>query len=244
LPRENRSNLVAAVENQLRDTASASESAARDAAPAAQDALRTLKAAALAATALLRGERPPADDLPPLQIPLVSGSTRDLVGLLVAEGVRLAEEGDPLRRADYCLDLGDQLVQTILQVAAASDAEEARLLGEHLGDVLARGVAANLKRAEVEGDARRLAEYQRLGERGVKVAAVLRQKLDQAPRRSRIGLERAVEAARRGFALTAEAAREKPAGKGQGQIQIQGQGQREGPSSPLEEKPSRPAPPK
>jgi hypothetical protein len=226
VPAENRPRLVAPVVKELQQTGSAADRLARDAAPDARDALRTLRAAAETAVALLHGERPPADDLPPLQIPAVAGSPRDLVGALVAEGIRLAEESDPLRRADCCADVGDELVATILQVAAADDAEQAQQLGQHLGEVLARGVVPNLRRAEAAGnDARRLAEYRRVGERGLKAAAVLRQKLDQAPPRVRVGLERAVEAARRGFAATAEAAGARPAGQGQDKIQLHSQGQ-------------------
>jgi hypothetical protein len=225
LPAESRAKLVATVVGQLRETAGSAAALARDAGPDAQEGLRTLKTAAESATALLRGERPPADDLPPLQIPQEPGSVRDLVGLLAAEGVRLAEESDPLRRADSCLDVSDQLLHTILQVSAATDAEEAKALGEHLGEVLVFGVVANLKRAEVpEGDARRLAEYRRISERGGKTAALLRQKLDQASPRARLSLEQAVDAARRGLNLASQAAREKPAPKSEGH-QLRGAGQ-------------------
>jgi hypothetical protein len=219
---ESRPRLVAPVVKELQQTGSAADRLARNAAPDVREALLTLRAAAETALALLRGERPPADDLPPLQIPAVSGSPRDLVGALVAEGIRLAEESDPLRRADCCVDVGDQFVAAIVQVAAADDAEQARQLGEYLGEVLARGVVPNLQRAHVAGDARRQAEYRRISERGVKTAAVLRQKLEQSAPRVRVGLEEAIEAARRGVTLAAEAARAKLTGPGQGLIELPG----------------------
>jgi hypothetical protein len=189
--------------------------------------------------------------LPPLQIPQAPGGTRDLVGLLAAEGVRLAEESDPLRRAEFCLDVSDQLLQTILQVAAVADAEQASVLGRHLGAVLVLGVVANLERAEVaEGDNRRLGEYRRISERGGQMAALLRQKLDQASPRARLGLEKAVDAARRGLALAAQAATEKPGKKGPGQIPLPGQGksqggaQTQGQFPTRDDKPGRPRPEK
>jgi hypothetical protein len=238
VPAENRAKLVAPVVKELQQTSSAADRLARSAAPDVRDALQTLRAAAETAIALLYNRQPPADDLPPLQVPAVSGSPRDLVGALVAEGIRLAEESDPLRRADYCVNVGDQLVATILQVAAADDDDQARQLGQYLGEVLARGVVPNLRRAEAaDSDGRRLAEYRRIGERGVKAAAVLRQKLEQAPPRVRVGLEKAVEAARSGVTLAAEAAN---AGQGQDVTPLRSRGQ----APPANEVPARPMSPR
>src|SRR5205807_1487309 len=161
---------------QLQETVSAAERAARESAPAARPSLETVRTTARGAVAALRGG-PSNEPPPPAELPPAADGRRDLLGLLVAQGLRRAEDDDPLCRADYCADIGDSLAQTIL-LADGPDAEEAGNLGRQLGDVLDRGVAANLRQVDTgEDDAERLAEFRRVSERGSRAVAVLRQKL-------------------------------------------------------------------
>jgi hypothetical protein len=219
LPSARQQQVVAPVVRQFQDTASAAERAVQESVPAVRPSLQKVQAAARGAISVLRGG-PEAKSPLQEEWPRAPGGKRDLVGLLAMQGLLLAEEEDPLRRADYCADIGDHLAKTIL-LAAAPDAEQAGSLGKHLGEVLDRGVAANLRQVEMEeGDDERQAEFQRVSERGSRAVGVLQQKLEQAPAAARPGLERALEASRHGQEQAAQA------GKGKGKPK------RDGPPGP------------
>src|SRR5205807_1845156 len=80
--------------------------------------------------------------------PARTSTTRDLLAALVVQGLRLAEETDPLRKADVCNDVADHLVQSIVLASAGGDTERADKLGGLLGSVMDQGVASNLSKVE------------------------------------------------------------------------------------------------
>ncbi len=71
---------------------------------------------------------------------------RALIERLVGDGVDLAREDDPVKRADRCYDIAHGLAQEIA-TAGGGDSGRVAELGQHLGDVLQNGVALNLKTA-------------------------------------------------------------------------------------------------
>lgn len=79
-------------------------------------------------------------------IPGGSDYRRLLLSALVMNGLRLAEETDPLKRADCCSDLADHLLQAIVTASVKGDKHNVSELGKHLGEFVERGVSTNLAR--------------------------------------------------------------------------------------------------
>jgi len=72
---------------------------------------------------------------------------RGLIEKLVAGGLQLAGEEDPLRRADFCTGVAEQLAAEIEQAAEGSENARAAEFGQHLRAMLQDGVAHNLTTA-------------------------------------------------------------------------------------------------
>lgn len=181
------------VVRQLRETVGTVQQTAAEVAPEAAVPLQTMHAAATDALAVLQEGRPAAA-MPAVE-PVAEDA--DLHTLLVVQGLRLAEEEDPLKRAECCADVGDHLVRAVLDASLSSDVDLAAWYGRQLGSVLDRGVAGNLARVKVKEDApAELAEFRRVYERGARATAVLEENLRQAPPAAQEGLERALEASR------------------------------------------------
>jgi hypothetical protein len=68
---------------------------------------------------------------------------RDLIQALVDHGLLLAEETDPLKRAESCTDLAEQLDRE-MQQAEGKDGPRAAELSLHLRDLLKGGVEPTL----------------------------------------------------------------------------------------------------
>jgi hypothetical protein len=123
------------------------------------------------------------------------GTPRALCSVLVLNGLRLAQDPDPLRRADYCSDIADIFMQNIIEASAPGQEDRLAFLGQGLSAVLDRGVAPNLALAEVAGADRR-AEVERVRRRGAAAAVALEQVLAKAPAAARPALQRALEKAK------------------------------------------------
>jgi hypothetical protein len=99
-----------------------------------------------------------SDDLAPARNPAVgraaipgaSDYRRLLLSALVMNGFRLAEETDPLKRADCCSDLADHLLQAIVTASVKGDRHNVSELGKHLGQFVERGVSKNLARVPAD----------------------------------------------------------------------------------------------
>jgi hypothetical protein len=101
-----------------------------------------------------------------------------LLSALVMNGLRLAEESDPLKRADCCSDVADHLLQAIVTASVKGDQHNVSTLGRHLGEFVERGVSANL--ARVPNDDPRVAELKNVMQRTNQIMLALDQTLEQA----------------------------------------------------------------
>lgn len=195
LPAEQRQGVVATLVQQLDQGAAEADHAAGTALPGARDGLRRLAAAARTAGRSLNGDAPAPAALPSAWVPVRSGTTRDLLGVLVLQAIQLAEENDPLRRAECCNDVAEHLVQGILLASSGGDTDRAARLGGFLNAVIDRGVASNLQRYQAAGpEDTRQAEVGRIGERSSRTVEVLEKNLEQAPAAAQPALEKALEA--------------------------------------------------
>ncbi len=124
-------------------------------------------------------------------------AVNNLLTIVLASNLKLAEEVDPLRRASQSSDIADQLSQTIVFTALGGDEATAEQLGGMLEDVVERGVMVSLARFEPDGeDAPRRAEYEQIKQHNQRAIEVLQRNLERAPAAARKGLQRALEAKR------------------------------------------------
>ena len=87
---------------------------------------------------VLAQQDPPADRAHELK------RDQQMVQTLIASGLKLAAEKDPLRRADQCNRLADRYAAEIKLAVQAKDAGRAAQLGQQMQALLTRGVAQNL----------------------------------------------------------------------------------------------------
>lgn len=119
--------------------------------------------------------RPPLDAPP--AIPGGSDYRRLLLSALVLNGIRLAEETDPLKRADCCSDLADHLLQAIVTASVKGDDHNVSALGKNLGEFVDRGISVNLARVSVNDP--RVAELKDLMQRTNHIMLALDKTLEQ-----------------------------------------------------------------
>jgi hypothetical protein len=223
------------VVKQLQETAETADRIAEEAPADLRNSLRAMGSAAREASQLLMTDRSPARPPPSGWVSpgaVRQGTPRALLGALVMQGLRLAETDDPLRRADCCSDIADNLVQTILVASATGDTEQASWLGKHLGEVMDRGVERNLARAQViDAEGARKAEVERVSQRSAQATAALERNLERAPAAARAGLQRALEASGHG-----ERNGQESRGKGKGKNKGKGKGNRPAALEPEEPK--------
>jgi hypothetical protein len=208
LPADGQPAVLAPLVNQLQESALEVSRAAEDSLPSIGDYLRAMGLTASETSQILQAATKAP---PPGALSADSSGPHPLLETVVVEGLRLAEEEDPLRRADSCSIVAEQLVQTILFTSAMGEGKQVSTLGKCLGEMVDRGVVVNLNRAKVDdADKDRLAERERVGRRVASVSAVLQTNLHRAPPQARAGLQRALEASRSGLERAAQA------GKGKG----------------------------
>jgi hypothetical protein len=192
LPAEKKPGLVPPLVRRLRDTEAEIDGCCRDALPVVADMLRPIGAAARESAERIEAGRGPAGDGAD---PAAAGPAPPLISVLVTHGLRLAEEADPVRRADLSADLASLLAPAIVLLSAGGDDEGAEELGDCMGDLLGWGVGDNLKQAEADGlPAPRQAEAEKVRERSAEVMAGLERNLAQVPAPARDGIQRAVQA--------------------------------------------------
>jgi hypothetical protein len=164
LPLDRRAEQAARVGDQLRQGKSDVEKTALQLPPALADLLRPLADSA-DQTAQQLSSPPPAAPAAPDPFPTVtaSGTSRDLIALVVAQSVFLVEEDDPLQRALVCNDVADRFSLAIRMASGGGDTDRAVKLGKQLDGIIDRGVNANLSRLPA-GDPR-VAELNRVVDR-------------------------------------------------------------------------------
>jgi hypothetical protein len=72
---------------------------------------------------------------------------RDLIEELVNLGLRLADDEDALKRAGHCSGTAERFAREISAAATNREGSRALEMGQHLHDLLQRGVADNLRTA-------------------------------------------------------------------------------------------------
>jgi hypothetical protein len=193
LPPEERSKRLPALVKELRQTERDAEETALQK-PAAAEPLRRLADTAHDATRALNN--PELDLTKPTPKP--PEPPRLLVETLVVQGLKLADENDPLKRADVCSDVADSLVRTIMEASkSGSDRQEMEKLGTYLGVVIDRGVGGNLERVDPNGaDPKRRREFERVRKRAGETMAELERTTQDSSPPERPALEQALQSAR------------------------------------------------
>lgn len=105
-----------------------------------------------------------------------------LIQALVRSGLKLAEEDDPLKRADYCTDLAQRFAREIQEAAEGKEGARAAELGKHFYDVMKLGVASNLKTVRLStpaGSTREL-EMHRLSDQTSKMLQPVEEQLQRS----------------------------------------------------------------
>lgn len=109
-----------------------------------------------------------------------------LIEALVESGLRLADEADPLARAEACTELAGRFAAEVREAARQSDASRTAEVGRHLHDLLAQGVAVNLQAARRDIPLGSTAEHKLRDVSGQALAVV--QTLDSALRTAADGV--------------------------------------------------------
>lgn len=149
--------------------------------------------------------------VPRAELPL----SDSLVAQVVDQSLKLANETDPIRRAEYCTAVANRISQTIELSANRGESRQSEILGGYLGDIIDYGVMANLEAYKPVGpDDPRRAEVARVKKTGLRAVEVLERKLESAPDAAREGLVRALEAKKHGRRKGPPAGRGPPPGKG------------------------------
>jgi hypothetical protein len=192
LPEEKRAEFVAALVKHFRTTDKQLQTLRGNAMPLVAKLLRPLEDTAREAGDLLEaGKVPPAAmDTEP------NGQERPAFVALVHYGLKLAEEVDPLRRAELSAEAANVLAQATVALAASGQTAHADAMGAYLGDLLGRGVASNLDRVESSADkAMFKTEIMKVRQQTAQAIAVLEKNLAGASPAAQAGLEQAIKAA-------------------------------------------------
>jgi hypothetical protein len=106
-----------------------------------------------------------------------------LVRKLVRGGLQLANETDPLKRADHCNALAKGLSREVERAVKDRDRSRADVLGQKLEALLVRGVAGNMQRAreKLPPNAPTPPELHRLRDEALSVMDPLRKEFDRVP---------------------------------------------------------------
>lgn len=195
LPPENRQEKLRLLADAFRQAATDTKRVAEQK-PAASEPLMRFSLAAAKVSDLLKN---PQAKLPAPK-PQTPEASEPLVDALVLHGLVLADQNDPLKRAEICTDVADSLLRTILEASQrGSDNDEMQKLGTGLGAVMNRAINGNLERVDRNAaDKMRQAKYDEVKERAKTTIAKLQHYMENAPPHSREGLQQAFQSARFG----------------------------------------------
>ncbi len=128
---------------------------------------------------VLGDARPSPDESPLVQL------RRDLplIEILVDEGLNIAAEDDPLRRAKYCNRLAERFAEEMQKAGREKNSPRLAELGAHLQALLTRGVAGNLSLAkkQLPLDSPRAHEVQQVGDQVLKATKPVENQLEKIP---------------------------------------------------------------
>lgn len=172
----------------------------------AQAAAPVTLAGEAAGSAAMRWREQPVPLLPPIDV----SRPETMLAVLVSRSAALGPDADAVARTAHCTDLADQLAASIVSASERGETEWADRLSQQLPAVTERAAFQLHEASQAElSDARR-AELTRVAERFAASAESLEQKLLQLPAPARAGLQRALEASRRGRETAEQAMRGGP----------------------------------
>jgi hypothetical protein len=132
---------------------------------------------------------------------------RGLVRKLVEGGLQLANQDDPLKRADQCNLLAKDLSQAVQQAVQERDRARGERFGQGLEKLLVHGVAGNLNLVadHPAPDGPSLSEVHRLSDEALSVMEPLQKEFDRAPDSQQKQMEKVLQCLKRGRATMEEA---------------------------------------
>lgn len=126
-------------------------------------------------------------------------ANNSLVAACVARSVSLATEPDPLGRAEHSSEFARQLSEAIVFASLRGETAPAEELGGYLGEVVEQAVQPNLKLVDLKGaDAARRERFEAVQATSRQAISMLHKNLERAPQAAKPGLERALEAQKKG----------------------------------------------
>ncbi len=192
LPGNNRFTMTPILE-QLERAEQSVEKLARNSPHAVSGSLHQLGQQVHDTLIALRGG--PDGAAPAAQPPAVV-SKRSLLQMLVVSSLQVAQEEDPVKRAEHSTDVAGRLADTLVEQAGKGDADDAKRLAESLEKVMERGVQGNLDNLDLDkmDDVRRK-QVDRVQERAEAAMQKLQPNLLQMPIEAQKNLIRALELA-------------------------------------------------
>jgi hypothetical protein len=153
--------------------------------------------------------------------PVPTGSRAEVLEALVNESLQIADEDDPLRRADGSARVADALAAAVARASARNDRASALALTKHLGLVLERGVNGNIYKLDPNGiEAARYDEWVELTQRPDAIHNALDKPLQHLDRPAADEIDKILTGTVKGWAkgLKGEKGKEmaKEKGKGKG----------------------------
>ncbi len=196
LPAGEKEKVVPALVQRLRKTEGDMQALTATSLPLISQRLLPLERAASAAAQQLE------TGMPPPVLPFGEGYPAGAPAWapLTRLALELADQPDPLSRADLSAQVAEILANATVTLAATGDAKQAQEMGSCLGQVLETGVAANLDQAQKKKD--NTAEFQaaaaKIRQQSTQAVSVLEKNLAAAPPAAKAGLQQALEAASHG----------------------------------------------
>jgi hypothetical protein len=153
------------------------------------------------------GEVPPASLLEEIPLSADYGSIQAIFAALVTQSMLLVGEDDPLQRAYRANDVADRLAAAVHLASARNDSRTATEMNRLLGEVVKRGVEANLTRAQRDSpEDSQLAELGKFSARAAHATAALERTLADHPNPDSPTLRRELDTARHNYGKDLEKA--------------------------------------
>jgi len=192
LPAEKRPGLVDTVLRRVRQAQAEVEAVAHAALPIVADVLQPMATTTQESSRRIENNQP-AEEAKPFSDKIMQAFP--LLAELIQRGLKLAEETDPLRRAEICSNLARRLTPTFVLLSARDDTALAEVAGACFADLLEWGVAHNLDTAARQDEKQtRHADVDKVRQQSAEVLDVLERNVAQAPADAKEGLAQALAA--------------------------------------------------
>ncbi len=156
------------------------------------------------------------DSAPPAAAPPAVVTKRSLLQVLVVSSLQVAQEEDPVKRAEHSTDVAGRLADTLVEQAGKGVSDETNRLAESLEKVMERGVQGNLDKLDVdEMDDVRRKQFDRVQKRAGAAVQKVQPNMQQLPREAQLTLLRALELSQQ-LQGTQKSSKDKPRKKPRG----------------------------